>query len=48
LAFWDKKGKKETLVFATHKIIKKTRKVDKKEIEKVDKIRMDYLKSKKK
>jgi phage-related protein len=48
LAFWDKEDKKETLVFATHGIIKKTSKVDKKEIEKADKIRMDYLKSKKK
>jgi len=48
LAFWDKEDKKETLVFATHGIIKKTSKVEKKEIEKADKIRMDYLKSKKK
>ncbi|WP_394345062.1 type II toxin-antitoxin system RelE/ParE family toxin [Gillisia hiemivivida] len=30
-AFWDKEDKTETLVFATHGIIKKTSKVDKKE-----------------
>jgi phage-related protein len=48
LTFWDKEDKNETLVFATHGIMKKTSKVDKKEIEKADKIRMDYLKSKKK
>ncbi len=46
LAFWDKENKKETLVFATHGIIKKTSKVDKKEIEKADKIRKNYLNSK--
>ncbi len=48
LAFWDKEDKKKTLVFATHGIIKKTSKVDKKEIEKADKIRMNYLKNKNK
>jgi len=48
LAFWDKEDKKEILVFTTHGIIKKTSKVDKKEIEKADKIRMSYLKNKKK
>lgn len=48
LAFWDKEDKHETLVFATHGIIKKTSKVDKKEIDKADKIRLDYLKNKKK
>lgn len=48
LAFWDKEDKNETLVFATHGIIKKTSKVDKKEIEKADKIRAYYLKNKKK
>lgn len=30
LAFWDKEDNKETLVFATHGIIKKTSKVNKK------------------
>lgn len=46
LAFWDKEDKKETLVFATHGIVKKTSKVDKREIEKADKIRIKYLKNK--
>ena len=50
LAFWDKDDKTETLVFATHGIIiiKKTSKVDKKEIDKADKIRNTYFKNKKK
>ncbi|MCH7398533.1 type II toxin-antitoxin system RelE/ParE family toxin [Belliella sp. DSM 107340] len=48
LAFWDKEDKIETFVFATHGIIKKTSKVDKKEIEKAAKIRIEYLKNKKK
>lgn len=48
LAFWDKGDKTETLVFATHGIIKKTSKVDKKEIQKADRIRVNYLKNKKK
>ena len=48
LAFWDKENKSETLVFATHGIIKKTSKVDKKEIEKAENIRKAYLKNKKK
>ena len=48
LAFWDKENKTEILVFATHGIIKKTSKVDKKEIEKTNKIRANYLKNKKK
>lgn len=48
LAFWDKEDKSETLVFATHGIVKKTSKVDKKEIDKTDKIRVNYLKNKKK
>lgn len=48
LAFWDKEDKTETLVFAAHGIIKKTSKVNKNEIDKADRIRADYLKSKKK
>jgi len=48
LAFWDKEDRTETLVFATHGIIKKTSKVDKKEIEKAENIRWNYLKNKKK
>lgn len=46
LAFWDKEEKSETLVFATHGIIKKTSKVDKKEIDKANNIRRTYFKNK--
>lgn len=46
LAFWDKDDKTETLVFATHGIIKKTSKVDKKEIDKANKIRSIYFRNK--
>ena len=48
LAFWDKDDKTETLVFATHGFVKKTSKVDKKEIDKADKIRKQYFKNKEK
>jgi phage-related protein len=48
LAFWDKDDKTKTLVFATHGIIKKTSKVDKKEIGKADKFRKTYFKNKEK
>lgn len=48
LAFWDKENKTETLVFATHGIVKKTSKVDKKEIDKADNIRKTYFKNKNK
>jgi phage-related protein len=43
LAFWDKTEKMETLVLATHGIIKKVDKVPKKEIEKAKQIRADYF-----
>ena len=46
LAFWDKENKNETLVFATHGIVKKTSKVDQKEIDKAKKIRAMYFKNK--
>jgi phage-related protein len=46
LAFWDKTDKKHTLVLATHGFIKKTSKVDKKEIEKAERIRQDHFKNK--
>ena len=46
LAFWDKTGKEETLVVATHGFIKKTQKTPKSEIEKVEKIRKQYFKEK--
>lgn len=42
-AFWTKKDKKEVLVICTHGIIKKTNKIPKKEIQKAEQIRNDYL-----
>lgn len=46
-AFWDKEENTETLVFATHGIVKKTSKVDKKEIRKAAAVRIAYFKNKK-
>ena len=46
LAFWDKTGKTETLVIATHGFIKKTQKTPKSEIEKANKIREQYFNEK--
>ena len=46
-AFWDKTKDTQTLVVATHGIIKKTSKVDKKEIDKAERIRQVYFKNKK-
>ena len=48
LAFWDKTNVSETLVIATHGIIKKTEKMPAKEIEKADKLRKNYFKQKNK
>ena len=45
-AFWDKKENKETLVVATHGILKKTQKTPPKEIQKAEKIRKQYLENK--
>ena len=45
-AFWDKSGTKTTLVIATHGFIKKSQKTPKKEIERAEKIRKDYLENK--
>jgi len=42
-AFWDKEDKQETLVLATHGIIKKTDKIPEKEIEKAKLIRINYF-----
>lgn len=42
-AFWDKEDKDQTLVIATHGIIKKTSKTPDKEIEKAEKIRLKYF-----
>lgn len=43
-AFWDHRRKNETLVIATHGIIKKKDKVDRKEIDKANMIRARYFK----
>jgi phage-related protein len=48
LAFWDKTEKTETLVVATHGIIKKTDKVPKAEIEKAKAIMKLYFEQKQK
>lgn len=45
-AFWDKTDKSETLVLATHGIIKKTSKTPGKEIEKAERIRRLYYEQK--
>ena len=42
-AFWDKTEKIETLVLATHGIIKKIGKTPEKEIEKAENIRLRYF-----
>lgn len=42
-SFWDKLNGKETLVVATHGILKKTQKTPPKEIKKAEEIRMQYL-----
>ncbi len=49
-AFWDKTEEQETLVIATHGILKKTQKTPTREIKKAEEIRKGYLdnKSKKK
>ena len=47
-AFWDKTEKVETLVLATHGIIKKTGKTPEKEIEKAENIRLRYFELKNK
>ncbi|MGV8019305.1 MAG: type II toxin-antitoxin system RelE/ParE family toxin [Ignavibacteria bacterium] len=44
LAFWDKRNKSETLVIATHGIIKKKGRIPQKEIDKAEKIRTEYFK----
>ncbi len=43
LAFWDKKEAHDTLVIATHGIIKKTDKMPAKEIQKAEQIRHNYF-----
>ena len=48
LAFWDKEDRGRTLVLATHGIVKKTSKVDRKEIDKAEIIRNTHFKNKQK
>ncbi len=47
LAFWDKEGNDNTLVFAIHGFIKKVDKVPAKEIERASGIRKRYFENKK-
>lgn len=46
LAFWDKENNEMTLVCGTHGFVKKTDKISPKEIEKAEKIRMEYFEQK--
>lgn len=48
LAFWDKSDKQQTLVIATHGFIKKVDKVPANEIERAERLRDKYFKSKQK
>ena len=43
-AFWDKTKKEDTVVISTHGLIKKTDKISKSEIEKVERLREKYFK----
>jgi phage-related protein len=45
-AFWDKSDSAQTLVIATHGIIKKTDRTPEKEIEKAEKLRQKYFRIK--
>jgi phage-related protein len=45
-AFWEDSEKQNTLVVATHGILKKTQKTPPKEIEKAEEIRTQYLNNK--
>jgi phage-related protein len=46
-AFWDKLDKIDTIVISTHGIIKKTNKIQKKEIEKAERLRVLYFQQRK-
>ncbi len=46
LAFWDRENNEMALVCGTHGFIKKTDKVNPKEIDKAERIRMEYLRNK--
>lgn len=45
-SFWDKSKKDDTVVIATHGIIKKSGKVSSKQIEKAERIRKQYFREK--
>ncbi len=45
-SFWDKTDEKETLIVATHGIMKKTQKTPAKEIKKAEEIRKQFLDNK--
>jgi len=45
-AFWDKTDNNNTLVLATHGVVKKSNKVPKSEIERAERIRQEYFKNK--
>ena len=45
-AFWDKMDGNDTLVMATHGILKKSQKTPPREIKKAEEIRIQYLKNK--
>jgi phage-related protein len=47
-SFWDKTGAQDTLVVATHGVLKKTQKTPSKEINKAEEIRKQYLEHKSK
>jgi phage-related protein len=45
-AFWDKSGKTDAVVISTHGLIKKTDKIPKNEIERAEKLRLQYFNEK--
>lgn len=45
-AFWDKRGKTNTMVIATHGMVKKTQKTPPGEIEKAERLRKEYFNDK--
>lgn len=47
-AFWDKSNNQNTLIVATHGIVKKSRKTPKREIKRAENIRVLYYERKKK
>ena len=47
-AFWDKMDKIDTIVISTHGLIKKTGKIPKSEIERAEKLRIQYFNEKNK